>query len=181
MKTPVCPPSSLDCRIADSRDRLYRVALAWCGDRMLADDLAQETLSAGIVKQSQLRDEKRLYAWLYSILNNQWHTYLRKKKPHDELNEELPCDEAGPVESTEQAEIVAQVRRVVASLPVAERQVLALIDLEELSYCDAGEVLEIPIGTVMSRLHRARKHFLEKMARDNSATPVRKGNISLVK
>jgi RNA polymerase sigma-70 factor (ECF subfamily) len=180
MKTPACPPSSLDCRIADSRDRLYRVALAWCGDAMLADDLAQETMSTAITKQSQLRDEKRLFAWLYSILNNQWHTYLRKKKTHDVLDEQLPSYESGPVENAEQVEVVNQVRRAVATLPIVERQVIALVDLDELPYCDVAEVLDIPIGTVMSRLHRARKHLLEKMERAANAVPARKGNIRLV-
>lgn len=180
MKTPVCPPSSLDCRIAGSRDRLYRVALAWCGDAMLADDLVQETLSAGIAKQSQLKDEKRLFAWLYSILNNQWNSYLRKKKTHNVLDEQLPSHESGPVENAEQADIINQVRRIVATLPVVERQVLSLVDLDELPYCDVAEVLEIPIGTVMSRLHRARKHLLEKMERATTTVPVRKGNIYLV-
>ena len=180
MKTPVCPPISLDCRIADSRDRLYRVALAWCGDVMLADDLTQETMSAAIAKQSQLRDEKRLFAWLYSILNNQWHSYLRKKKTYYELDEQLPSNETGPVENTEQTEIINQVRRVVATLPITERQVLVLVDLDELPYCDVAEILEIPIGTVMSRLHRARKHLLKKMERATNAVPLRKGNIRLV-
>lgn len=176
----MCPSPSLDCQIADSRDRLYRVALAWCGDAMLADDLVQETLSAGINKQSQLKDEKRLFAWLYSILNNQWHTYLRKKKTHDVLDEQLPSSEFGPVENAEQADVVSQVRRVVATLPMAERQVIALVDLDECPYCDVAEVLEIPIGTVMSRLHRARKHLLEKMERAINTVPDRQGNIRLV-
>ena len=180
MKTPVCPATSLDCRIADSRDRLYRVALAWCGDTMLADDLAQETMSAAIAKQSQLRDEKRLFAWLYSILNNQWHSYLRKKKTYYELDEQLPSNETGPVENTEQTEIINQVRRVVATLPITERQVLVLVDLDELPYCDVAEILEIPIGTVMSRLHRARKHLLKKMEHTTTAVP-RKEHIQLVK
>jgi DNA-directed RNA polymerase specialized sigma24 family protein len=64
-------------RIAESRDRLYRVALTWCGDEMLADDLVQETMASDIVKRRQLRDEKRLFAWLYSILNNNWRRHLR--------------------------------------------------------------------------------------------------------
>ena len=178
MKAPMCPDSSLDCRIAGSRDRLYRIALAWCGDAMLADDLVQETLSAGITKQSQLKDEKRLFAWLYSILNNQWNTYLRKKKAHDVLDEQLPSHEAGPVENAEQADIVNQVRRVVATLPVVERQVLALVDLDEMPYCDVAEILAIPIGTVMSRLHRARKRLLEKMER--ATAPARKDRVRLV-
>ena len=180
MKLPYCPATSLSCRIVDTRDRLFRVALAWCGDEMLADDLVQETLSTGIAKRSQLRDEKRLFAWLYSILNNQWKHYLRSKKTSYELDEQLICEAAGPVEQCEETEIINRVRRAVATLPVIERQVISLVDLDELPYCDVAEVLGIPIGTVMSRLHRARKHLLEKMERAMTAVPARKGNIRLV-
>jgi DNA-directed RNA polymerase specialized sigma24 family protein len=59
-------PLPLKERIAESRERLYRVALAWCGDEMLADHLVQETLTCGIAKRRQLRDETRLFAWLYT-------------------------------------------------------------------------------------------------------------------
>lgn len=180
MKSPYCPTTALECRIVDSRDSLYRVALAWCGDEMLADDLVQETLSTGIAKRSQLRDERRLFAWLYSILNNQWKSYLRSKKPHEELDEQLPSEESGPVEHFEETELVNRVRQAVATLPVIERQVIALVDLEELAYCDVAEVLEIPIGTVMSRLHRARKRLLEKMQSAATRDRVKKGNIHLV-
>jgi len=180
MKIPYCPATSLSCRIVDTRERLYRVALAWCGDRMLADDLVQETLSTGIAKRSQLRDERRLFSWLYSILNNQWNSYLRSKKPHDVLDEQLPSEESGPVEHCEEIEIVDRVRRAVASLPVIERQVIALVDLEELPYCDVAEVLEIPIGTVMSRLHRARKRLLEKMEANATGNLGNRGKIRLV-
>jgi RNA polymerase sigma-70 factor (ECF subfamily) len=61
------PLIPLKRRIAESRDHLYCVALAWCGDPMLADDLVQETMASGIMNRRQLRDEKRLFAWLYSI------------------------------------------------------------------------------------------------------------------
>ena len=180
MKLPFFPATPLSCRIVDTRDRLYRVAMAWCGDEMLADDLVQETLSTAISKQSQLRDEKRLFAWLYSILSNQWKRYLRSKKTSYELNDQLVSETAGPAEQCEEAEVVNRVRRVVATLPAIERQVISLVDLEEMPYCDVAEVLEIPIGTVMSRLHRARKRLLAKMETAATSSLVRKGNIHLV-
>ncbi len=147
---------------------------------MLADDLVQETLSSGIAKQSQLRDEKRLFAWLYSILNNHWNSYLRSKKPHDEMDEQLPSRDPGPGEHYEETELVNRVRRAVATLTVVERQVIALVDLEEMAYCDVAEVLGIPIGTVMSRLHRARKRLLVKMESADAASLATRGNMRLV-
>lgn len=163
MKEQHSTAASLDCQIVDARERLYHVALSWCGNEMLADDLVQETLTAGITKRSQLRDENHLFAWLYSILNNQWNSYLRSTRINDVVDEQLPSEESGPVGNYKEAAIVYRVRRAVATLPAIERQVIALVDLEELSYCDVAEVLGIPIGTVMSRLHRARKLLLAKM------------------
>ena len=169
-------------RIADSRERLYRVALAWCGDEMLADDLVQETMTSGIVNRRQLRDEKRLFAWLYSILNNNWRRHLRSRKVHEELDEQLATDAAGPLGNCRELEIVCRVRQAVASLPVEQRQVIALVDLEEFSYCDVAQVLNIPIGTVMSRLHRARKNLLARLeAPTPQAGVVAKGHMRVVK
>ncbi|MCU7809939.1 MAG: RNA polymerase sigma factor [Candidatus Thiodiazotropha sp. (ex Notomyrtea botanica)] len=151
-------------RIADSRERLYRVALAWCNDEMLADDLAQETVATDIAKRQQLQDPSKMFAWLYTILNNKWHRYLQQKKLlYDTLDDQLPSHHSGPSAQCQELELVARVRHVVATLPMKERQVISLIDLEELTYGDVGKALNIPIGTVMSRLHRARKRFMEKI------------------
>jgi RNA polymerase sigma-70 factor (ECF subfamily) len=179
-KTTLCSAPSVKSRIAESRDRLYRVALAWCGDEMLADDLVQETMASGISKQKQLRDENRLFAWLYSILNNTWCSYIRKNKPHEDLDEQLPSGESGPCNNCEEIEMIGQVRHIVATLPMVERQVISLVDLDELSYCDVAQALDIPIGTVMSRLHRARKHLLERLENQPAVSTIGKGPIHLV-
>ena len=173
--------TSLKGRIAEARNRLYRVALAWCGDEMLADDLVQETMANGIVNIKQLRDESRLFAWLYSILNNNWRLHLRRNKNHDELNEQLRCDENGPFGDCHELEIVMQVRSAVASLAIEQRQVVSLVDLEGFSYCDVAEVLDIPIGTVMSRLHRARKNLLSKLESPDLQSGTGREHIRIVK
>lgn len=173
---------SLQDRIADSRERLYRVALAWCGDEALADDITQETIAAAILKQGQLRDPERLFAWLYSILNNNWCRYLRQQKPQREaIDDQLPSEESGPSARCQELELVARVRTAVATLPIKERQVISLVDLDELSYCEVAKALDIPIGTVMSRLHRARKHLLDKLQHTPLAARSRAGHIYRVK
>lgn len=171
---------SVKNRIAASRERLYRVALAWCGDAMLADDLAQETLATGIAKHKQVRNEDRLFAWLYSILNNKWCRHLRSNKTHDDLDERLPSYDSGPCNNCEGIEMIGQVRSVVASLPVIERKIISLVDLDELSYCDVAQALDIPMGTVMSRLHRARKHLLERLENQPSVSSIGSGRIHRV-
>lgn len=153
----------LNNRIADSRDRLFRVVLAWSGDKMLSDDLVQETIASAISKSYQLRDPAQLDPWLFTILRHCWYRYLRNQKSHIEYSDEYPCDHSGPLGNCAEHEMVERVRHAVASLAIEQREVISLVDLSEMSYCEVAQVLEIPIGTVMSRLHRARKNLLTKL------------------
>lgn len=142
--------------------------------KSLADDLVQETVAVGIAKRKQLRDHNKVFAWLYTILSNKWRRYLQQKKLlYDTLDDQLPSHDFGPSAQCQELELVARVRHVVATLPMKERQVISLVDLEELTYCDVGKALDIPIGTVMSRLHRTRKHFMAKIDCTTSTRLVR--------
>jgi RNA polymerase sigma-70 factor, ECF subfamily len=161
----LCDSRALRQRIAASRDRLYRVALGWSGDAMVADDLVQETLEAALEKCHQLRETERLYAWMYSIMNNCWRHHLRRQRPDCELDDEQPAEDADPAQLSDQQALVAQVRRAVARLPIGQREVLTLVDLEGFAYQEVADILEIPIGTVMSRLSRARG-FLQTALRN---------------
>lgn len=145
-------------RIEASRGRLYRVAFAWCHDAPLADDLAQEALARGLARTEQLRDAERLSSWLFSILHRCWidHLRLRRQDLDEEAIAELPSDLPGPEGHAEQQETVSRVRAAIAALPLGQRQVVTLVDLEEFSYAEVAAILSIPIGTVMSRLCRAR-------------------------
>jgi RNA polymerase sigma-70 factor (ECF subfamily) len=177
----VCAGAGLRRKIADSRVRLYRVALAWCGDQMLADDLVQETLAMALHKSHQLREADRLNAWLYSILNNCWKQHLRRNRPHEDLDDQRPTDGPGPDGMLQQLEVVTRVRSAVAALPLEQRRVLALVDLEGFAYAEVSEVLEIPIGTVMSRLHRARKSLLEMLEDSARKAPGQPASLRRVK
>ncbi len=169
--TRVCTTASIRKNIASSRSRLFRVALAWCGDRMVADDLVQEAMTLALQKSHQLREKERLNAWLYSILNNCWKQHLRRYRPHENLDEQQPGEEPGPDYRVGQMEVVTRVRTAVAGLPVEQRRVLALVDLEGFAYCEVASILEIPIGTVMSRLYRARKALIKLLDNQTGETP----------
>ena len=149
---------ALKARIAEMRPRLYRLAYSWCHDTGLADDLAQETLIKGLKSVHQLKDELHLQAWLFSILNNCWRDHFRRLHPQVDIDEflELPADTPSPEQIHAEKELVGRVRQAVASLPLGQRQVVTLVDLEEMSYSAAAQALDIPVGTVMSRLSRAR-------------------------
>jgi len=106
----------------------------------------------------QLKDESALDAWLFSILNNCLCDHFRRLHPQTDIEAlmELPADDPTPEQRHAESELIGRVRRAVAGLPLGQRQVVTLIDLEEMSYHAAAQALGIPIGTVMSRLSRAR-------------------------
>jgi RNA polymerase sigma-70 factor (ECF subfamily) len=149
----------LQRRIEHSRRALVRLAQLWCHDRTLAEDLAQEALAKAFVHADQLRDPLRLRSWLYGILANCWRDHLRTRRPTEDIDaveEHWLATERGPEDEAHRGQIVERVRIAVQRLPLGQREVLALVDLEECSYAEVAEILAIPIGTVMSRLSRAR-------------------------
>jgi len=155
-------PRELRERLHRQRTRLYRVAFSWCHDAALAEDLVQDTLTRALERAGQLREADRLEPWLFAILANRWRDHLRSLRPYediDALEELLPDGGDSPERVDERGEIADQVRAAVARLPLGQRQVLTLVDLEECSYAEVSGILDIPIGTVMSRLARARERL----------------------
>jgi len=145
--------------IEAQRPLLYRIAYAWCHDPALADDLVQETLSRAWTRRAQLRDEAALKGWMVSIMNHCWLDHLRSRRDFDDvddLQDELESAVESPDACCNRQEVVACVRAAVARLPLGQRQVLTLVDLEEFGYAEVAAILDIPVGTVMSRLSRAR-------------------------
>ncbi|MBU1235717.1 MAG: RNA polymerase sigma factor [Gammaproteobacteria bacterium] len=164
-------------QLEESRPRLWRLAHTWCRNGALADDLVQEALSKGLKHHGQLREEASLHAWLCGILAHCWHDYLRSHRHMDnvaDIDESLLVADGTPEAECLQSQIVKRVRRAVADLPVPQREVVTLVDLEEFSYAEVAAILEIPIGTVMSRLSRARATLKERLREHNAcslATP----------
>jgi len=144
-------------QFADSRNRLYRVALSWCGDAMLADDLTQECLSRAIAKQHQLKDRDKLEHWLFRILNNCWREHLRRLHPAEDIEHLVLSLEDTPERGLRKQQLIERVRSAINGLPLGQRQVVTLVDLQEFAYAEVAEILQIPVGTVMSRLSRARQ------------------------
>jgi RNA polymerase sigma-70 factor (ECF subfamily) len=162
-------------RLEQSRPALYRLAYLWCHDASLADDLTQEALIKAVAHAGQLRDPQKLRSWLYGILAHCWHDHLRARRPTEDIDsveEHLLVTEQTPERAASQAQLAARVQAAIARLPLGQRAVLALVDLEECSYAETAEILAIPIGTVMSRLCRARASLRLWLAdADASAAP----------
>lgn len=160
------------------RPVLYRIAYAWCHDAALADDLVQETLSKAWARRAQLRDEASLKAWMVSIMNHCWLDHLRSRRDFDDVEAWEDILESGaesPEACCNREQVIACVRLAVSRLPLGQRQVLTLVDLEEFGYAEVARILDIPVGTVMSRLSRARaslKSLLEPAAQQSAAQPL---------
>lgn len=142
--------------LKNARSRLYRVAYSWCHSPALADDLVQDTLTKALQKSSQLRDPKARDAWLFAILANCYRDHFRRLRETDDIDElELPGEHTPETES-DRTEIIGKVRAAIAQLSQGQRQVVTLVDIEGFSYVEVAQILDVPIGTVMSRLCRAR-------------------------
>ena len=161
--------------------RLYRVAYSWCHDPDLSCDLVQETMQKALRKSQQLNNEQALNAWLFTILTNCWRDHCRKQKDTVSLDEEQLIDPATDEQDNERVMVVNQVRTAIARLSNDQREVLSLVDLEGMSYSEVSSVLDIPIGTVMSRLCRARRQLKEYLEVSDSESGVTTPNLWRVK
>jgi len=137
----------------------------------MANDIVQESLTKAYRKRSQLKDIKTLDAWLYKILANTWRDQYRSLKPTVDVDDITLVSNFGPGEEYDRTRIVNSVRRAIEKLNQEQRLVVTLVDLEGLSYGEVAEILSIPIGTVMSRLCRARnnlKQYLKEFSNESS-------------
>ena len=153
---------------------LRRFARGLCGDASLADDLVQDCLERGLKKQHLYDADRPLRAWLYTILRNihvsQWRrsSHLGVMADIDALGEQEPS--VAPQQ--EQGFSIALITQALDRLPEQQREVLVMISLEELSYKETAEIIGVPIGTVMSRLSRAR-FALHQLLEERGTTHLR--------
>lgn len=137
---------------------LRRFARALAGDAALADDLVQDCIERALLKAHLYDPARPLRAWLYAVLRNLFISGLRRDgrsgvvKSIDDMGEAEGAVSAGQEERL----LVASIADALRALPPQQREVIVLIGLEDMSYRDAAEVTGVPIGTVMSRLSRAR-------------------------
>lgn len=163
--------------IESLRPVLYRIAYAWCHEPALADDLVQDTLSRAWSRRAQLRETAALKAWMVSIMHHCWMDHLRARRDFDNVDdwqETLESAADTPEACCNREQIIACVRAAVARLPLGQREVLTLVDLEEFGYAEVARILEIPVGTVMSRLSRARaalKLILDRKMKQAAGQP----------
>jgi RNA polymerase sigma-70 factor (ECF subfamily) len=144
---------------------LRRYAIVLAGDRHAADDLVQDCIERALRRIDTLADEQRLAAWLRSILFNLFIDGRRTSRSRGETAEATLLDElVDPATQPDVQQEADEVLRATATLTPEHRQVLLLIAAQGLSYREVAEELGVPIGTVMSRLARARDQLREALA-----------------
>lgn len=151
-------------RLTAARPRLLRTALVWTRSKELADDLVQETATKALRKSRQLRDINAMDAWLFRIMTNCWRDYLRQNPKNDDLDDHEISTPHTPETDNSRMELIKLVRQAVEQLPVSFRQTIMLVDLEGFSYIETAEILGVPVGTVMSRLSRARSRLRDQLS-----------------
>lgn len=144
--------------------QLFRVALRVCRDREKAEDLVQETYLQAWRSFHRFELGTNLRAWLYRILFNVYYSGLRRQRlelaPIEEtIAETIAYDPPTPQHLTDE-EVLAALERLPRDFQIP----VALADVEEMSYREIADALQIPLGTVMSRLHRGRKLLRMELA-----------------
>jgi RNA polymerase sigma-70 factor (ECF subfamily) len=152
---------------------IYRFALQMCGSQELAEDITQEVFMV-LMREAHTFDPARgsLSAFLMGIARHhvlrrlqreRFYVSMNESSDTDSLSNQLLVTAVGPLDEMSRTEAIEAVRRAVLALPERYREVVVLCDLQEMSYGETAEILGCAIGTVRSRLHRARALLIEKL------------------
>ncbi len=155
--------------VVEQLPSLRRYARVLTGDAWAADDLVQDTLERACRKWLLWRHGSDLRAWLFTLMHNLYLNQVRQRPPWHAVDvKEL---ESLPGPGSLAGDDALDLERCLRRLPADQRAVLLLVTLEDLSYEDAAGILGVPVGTVMSRLSRARSRLRELMSPERSAPP----------
>jgi RNA polymerase sigma-70 factor (ECF subfamily) len=150
--------------LGDHLDRLYRAAWALCGSREDAEDLVQETYTRVLSKRRTIGSSADTLPYLLAVLRNTYISSLRRRdrRPRTAPLEESEERLAAPAAANPLSVLAArEVFEAIAALPEDQRDALASVDVAGLSYQEAADALEVPVGTIMSRLYRGRNRVAQ--------------------
>ncbi len=155
----------IHARVAEQIPRLRRYARVLTRDRERADELVQDCLERALSRLHRWRAGSDLRAWLFSIMHN---LYVNQVRRHRNGPDFVPLEDedctAGAPTVTESSPDVHGLEAALAELPDEQREIIQMVCLEEMKYEDVARILAIPLGTVMSRLHRGRERLRVAMS-----------------
>jgi len=139
---------------------LRRYAVAITGNAALADDLVQDSIERALRQSAQLRELELLPRWLRRILHNLYVDEIRRRQSRGSLQDIMELSDHLELSTPAlDGNLAREFVKAMDALSIEHRQILLLVGLEELSYRQIADELEVPIGTVMSRLARARERL----------------------
>jgi RNA polymerase sigma-70 factor (ECF subfamily) len=160
-------------RLESDRGRLFRMAYAWSQNQDVADEVVQQTMIKAMHGIDKVRNIDAIDSWLFRMLSNCFIDLCRRRREEVDVDDVVLFEQDTPETIHLQNEMLISVRSAIACLPVKHRQVITLIDIESFSYAEVACILDIPQGTVMSRLNRARqslKKILSEQTKENNKT-----------
>ncbi len=153
--------------VAAHHATIYRAAYRLCGSTADAEDLTQQAFLAAQRNLAQLRSAEAAGVWLLAIVRNCFLKECRKRKPLAAENHEIDLDTFAAAEPVPDATFdPEQLQAALASVPPEARVILHMFYFEELSYREIAEQLQVPAGTVMSRLARAKQQLRRRLTPD---------------
>lgn len=157
--------------VAAHYQAVYRYAYRLCGGEADAEDLTQQTFLIAQHKLHQVRDVTKLQAWLFAVVRSCFRKSLRRQRPVAAVNLELDVDEVPEHRPHASGLDQEDLRRALQDLPDEFRLIVLMFYFEELSYAEIARRLDLPIGTVMSRLSRAKGRLRQAFAEPPSPPP----------
>ncbi len=154
------------------QNSVYRLALRMCGNAHDAEEVAQEAFVAAWRGLPSFRGESKFSSWLYQLTSNAAVDFLRREKRHRnttpvEEQTELAA-EGTPQQDAEASEVRENLQKALLALTPEHRQIFLLRQMEQLSYEEIGQLLRLEIGTVKSRLNRAKKQLRQILLRQGN-------------
>ena len=141
--------------------KLRAFAVSMTNDRARADDLVQETLSRAWANQHQFQAGTNLMAWLYTILRNELYSTMRRRRREVEDAEGVHAARLAVQPNQQSALDVTNLKEALTKLPPDQRESLLLVGAEGLSYEEAAQICNVRVGTVKSRVNRARTRLVQ--------------------
>ena len=162
--------------IENNIDKIFSYSLFITGDREKALDLMQDTIVTVLTKQHLYNEESHFRSWIFRVLKNTYLNNIKKESIRKEINfsDTAPDSQEEPVflsrnkneNYTSDPILKKKISDVISSLPYEYREVIVLVEIDQLSYEETAQVLQIPVGTVMSRLYRGRSHLRKMLKKE---------------